>query len=143
MVTSWVKRPCKRLTTRKQFNTHRPTAKAHSIAYKMLTQMIKSSKFLCLKPLPLPEGPTHIPPMHISKPSYSHSFIVALITLVLHRRELRSGVNIRLETADYTPGRVYIFSFLHLKVVGNEKRGGSGSKLLIEYGFGPWRSMSV
>jgi hypothetical protein len=30
-----------------------------------------------------------------------------------------------------------------LKVVGNEKRGGSGSKLLIEYGFGPWRSMSV
>jgi hypothetical protein len=30
-----------------------------------------------------------------------------------------------------------------LKVVGNEKRGGSGSKLLLEYGFGPWRSMSV
>ncbi len=32
---------------------------------------------------------------------------------------------------------------LLLKVVGNEKRGGSGSRLLIEYGFGPWRSMSV
>ncbi len=32
---------------------------------------------------------------------------------------------------------------LMLKVVGNEKRGGSGSKLLIEYGNGPWRSMSV
>jgi ribonucleases P/MRP protein subunit RPP40 len=30
-----------------------------------------------------------------------------------------------------------------LKVVGNEKGGGSGSKLLLEYGFGPWRSMSV
>ncbi len=30
-----------------------------------------------------------------------------------------------------------------LKVVGNEKRGGSGSKLLLEYSFGPWRSMSV
>jgi hypothetical protein len=29
------------------------------------------------------------------------------------------------------------------KVVGNEKRGGSGSKLLIEYGFGLWQSMSV
>jgi hypothetical protein len=33
--------------------------------------------------------------------------------------------------------------YRYLKVVGNEKRGGSGSKLLIEYGFGPWRSMSV
>jgi hypothetical protein len=27
--------------------------------------------------------------------------------------------------------------------VGNEKGGGSGSKLLIQYGFAPWRSMSV
>ena len=33
--------------------------------------------------------------------------------------------------------------FVSLKVVGNEKRGGSGSKLLLEYSFGPWRSMSV
>ncbi len=30
-----------------------------------------------------------------------------------------------------------------LKVGSNEKRGGSGSKLLIDYGFGPWRFMSV
>jgi hypothetical protein len=30
-----------------------------------------------------------------------------------------------------------------LKVVGNEKGGGSRNKLLLEYGFGPWRSMSV
>ncbi len=32
---------------------------------------------------------------------------------------------------------------LHLKVVGNENGGGSGNKLLLENGFGPWRSMSV
>jgi hypothetical protein len=39
---------------------------------------------------------------------------------------------------------ISMFIYFHiLKVVGNEKRGGSGSKLLIEYGFGPWRSMSV
>jgi hypothetical protein len=30
-----------------------------------------------------------------------------------------------------------------LKVVGNEKIGGSGVWLLLEYGTGPWRSMSV
>ncbi len=30
-----------------------------------------------------------------------------------------------------------------LKVVGNEKGGGSESKLLLEYGFRPWRSISV
>jgi hypothetical protein len=30
-----------------------------------------------------------------------------------------------------------------LKVVGNEKQGGSGVWLLLEYGAGPWRSMSV
>ncbi len=30
-----------------------------------------------------------------------------------------------------------------LKVVGNEKGGGSRSRLLLEPGFGPWRSMSV
>jgi hypothetical protein len=30
-----------------------------------------------------------------------------------------------------------------LKVVGNEKSGGSGGWLLFEDGFGPWRSMSV
>jgi hypothetical protein len=29
-----------------------------------------------------------------------------------------------------------------LKVVGNEKGGGSGSRLLLEWGTGPWRSMS-
>ncbi len=34
-------------------------------------------------------------------------------------------------------------SICFLKLVGNEKRGGSGSKLLLEYSFGPWRSMSV
>jgi hypothetical protein len=34
-------------------------------------------------------------------------------------------------------------NLLILKVVGNEKGGGSGSKLLLGYGFGPWRSMSV
>ncbi len=28
-------------------------------------------------------------------------------------------------------------------LVGNEKRGGSGSKLLLEYSFGPWRLISV
>jgi hypothetical protein len=39
---------------------------------------------------------------------------------------------------------LYFSNKLHvLKVVGNQKRGGSGSKLLIEYCFGPWRSMSV
>ncbi len=32
---------------------------------------------------------------------------------------------------------------LPLKEVGNEKGGGSRSRLLLEYGFGPWRSMSV
>jgi hypothetical protein len=32
---------------------------------------------------------------------------------------------------------------LTLKVVGYEKGGGSGSKLLLGHGFGPWRSMSV
>ncbi len=32
---------------------------------------------------------------------------------------------------------------LLLKVVGNEKQGGSGVWLLLEYGAGPWRSMSV
>jgi hypothetical protein len=31
----------------------------------------------------------------------------------------------------------------HLKVVTNEKRGGSGSWLVFGDGFGPWRSMSV
>jgi hypothetical protein len=30
-----------------------------------------------------------------------------------------------------------------LKVVTNEKLGGSGSCLVFEDGFGPWRSMSV
>jgi hypothetical protein len=30
-----------------------------------------------------------------------------------------------------------------LKVVGNEKGGGSGGWLLFEDGFRPWRSMSV
>jgi hypothetical protein len=30
-----------------------------------------------------------------------------------------------------------------LKVVGNEKGGGSRSRLLLEYGFGQWRAMSV
>ncbi len=30
-----------------------------------------------------------------------------------------------------------------LKVVDNENGGGSKSRLLLEYGFGPWRSMSV
>ncbi len=74
---------------------------------------MKSSKFLCLKPLPLPEGPTQY-----STKAYFQAelfpFIVALITLVLHRRGLRSGVNIRLDTPDYTPGRVYIFGFLYL-----------------------------
>jgi hypothetical protein len=30
-----------------------------------------------------------------------------------------------------------------LKVVGNEKGGGSGGWLLFEDAFGPWRSMSV
>ncbi len=30
-----------------------------------------------------------------------------------------------------------------LKVVGNEKWGGSGVWLLLEYGTGPWWSMSV
>jgi hypothetical protein len=30
-----------------------------------------------------------------------------------------------------------------LKVVCNEKGGGSGIKLLLEYGFGPWQSMAV
>jgi hypothetical protein len=34
-------------------------------------------------------------------------------------------------------------AFTVLKVVGNEKGGGSRSRLLLEYGFGPWRSMSV
>jgi hypothetical protein len=33
--------------------------------------------------------------------------------------------------------------FASLKVVGNEKGGGSGSWLLFEDAFGPWRSMSV
>jgi hypothetical protein len=80
LVNSLVKRPCKRFVHVNNsiqgfeiIHIHRPTAKAYSIAHKMQTQIIKSSKFLCLKPLPLPVGPTHIPPMHISKPSYSHS----------------------------------------------------------------------
>ncbi len=30
-----------------------------------------------------------------------------------------------------------------LKVVDNENGGGSRSRLLSEYGFGPWRSMSI
>ncbi len=35
-------------------------------------------------------------------------------------------------------GPAKLFSLLHqsLKVVGNEKEGGSGNKLLLEYGFG-------
>jgi len=36
-----------------------------------------------------------------------------------------------------------IMSRSFLKVVGNEKQGGSGVWLLLEYGAGPWRSMSV
>ncbi len=39
--------------------------------------------------------------------------------------------------------RAQIIRFTNFKVVGNVKRGGSGCKLLIEYGFGPWRSLSV
>jgi hypothetical protein len=35
------------------------------------------------------------------------------------------------------------YEISHLKVVGHENGGGSGNKLLLEYGFGPWRSMSV
>ncbi len=35
------------------------------------------------------------------------------------------------------------YATVPLKVVGNEKREGSVSKQLLEYGFGPWRSMSV
>ncbi len=35
------------------------------------------------------------------------------------------------------------YEIAHLKVVGNENGGGSRNKLLLEYGFGPWRSMSV
>ncbi len=57
LVTSLVKRQmqtfnytCKQFNTGFWFNTHRPTAKAYSIAHKMLTQIIKSLKFLCLKP---------------------------------------------------------------------------------------------
>jgi hypothetical protein len=36
----------------------------------------------------------------------------------------------------------YLFT-RNLKVVGNEKGGGSGGWLLFEDAFGPWRSMSV
>ncbi len=43
----------------------------------------------------------------------------------------------------YQLPRTVLELLVALKVVGNEKRGGSGSKLLLEYGFGPWRSMSV
>jgi hypothetical protein len=35
---------------------------------------------------------------------------------------------------------IFVFNFV---LVDNEKRGGSGSKLLLEYSFGPWRSMYV
>ncbi len=38
---------------------------------------------------------------------------------------------------------IFHFEERRLNVVGNEKGGGSGNKLLLEYGFGPWRSMSV
>ena len=30
-----------------------------------------------------------------------------------------------------------------LKVVGNEKNGGSGRSQMLEYGVGPWRSMFI
>jgi hypothetical protein len=41
------------------------------------------------------------------------------------------------ENSHRCPGQRY------LKVVTNEKLGGSGSWLVFEDGFGPWRSMSV
>jgi hypothetical protein len=32
---------------------------------------------------------------------------------------------------------------IYLKVVGNEKNGGSGRSQMLQYGAGPWRSMFI
>ncbi len=56
-----------------------------------------------------------------------------------------SAIVCNIMTARLIPLSTHLFSglILPLKVVGNEKGGGSGGWLLLEDAFGPWRSMSV
>jgi|688.fasta_scaffold890375_1 hypothetical protein len=49
---------------------------------------------------------------------------------------------VTLHLANYNKRILVLLAEEGLKVVCNEKGGGSGSKLLLGYGFGSWRSMS-
>ncbi len=52
-------------------------------------------------------------------------------------------IRIHIANLDSRVQNQYVSQIWILKIVGNEKGGVSGSKLLLEYGFAPCRSMSV
>jgi hypothetical protein len=76
-------------------------------------------------------------------PSFNFCLAIIFCFTSVPKSHIQMG-SLSVQNASSKLSRLGTFKVRDLKVMGNEKGGGgSGSKLLLEYGFGLWPSMSI